>query len=229
MTQNKTAKTDIPDEWRASLLDAGLAHVPFEGWTDDILTHAARDLDLDPGIARLAFPGGIDDMIDLLAQQQDQKMLTACPDECLKDMKIRQKITHLVRCRIEAEQDIREAARSALTYLALPFNAALGCKILYRTVDLMWNTIHDPSTDFNYYSKRLTLSAVYSSTFLYWLNDESDDYTETWQFLDRRINDVMTFEKTKAEMQTQFSNLSDKLPNFWQGLSNLRYPPHGKP
>ena len=214
-------KTDIPDELREPLLKAALPHVPFDGWSDKILTTAALDLGLEAAMANLAFPGGVGDMIDLLAEQQNQKMVDACPDEILQALKIREKITLLVRSRIEAEQSIREVARSAVTYLALPINSAIGLKILYRTVDLMWKTIHDPSTDFNFYTKRLTLSGVYSSTFLYWLNDESEDYVDTWDFLDRRITNVMQFEKTKAK----FRDMTAKLPDCWQSISGLRYPP----
>lgn len=213
--------TDIPDELREPLLRAALTHVPFEGWCDKILTLSAQDLNLDPGLARLAFPGGVVDMIDLLSEQQDQKMLLRCNDDTLRDLKIREKITLLVRTRIEAEQDIREAARNAVTFMALPTNSVCGLKTLYRTVDLMWKAIHDSSTDFNYYSKRLTLSAVYSSTFLYWLNDESEDYAETWAFLDRRIANVMQIEKTKAQVRS----MTDKLPDIWGNISGLRYPP----
>lgn len=214
-------KTDIPDQLREPLLKAALPHVPFDGWSDRILTIAAQELDLDPGLAKLAFPGGASDMIDLLSVQQDQKMVAVCTDETLNKLKIREKITLLVRSRIEAEQDIREAARRAVTYLALPINSALGLKILYRTVDLMWKTIHDSSTDFNFYTKRLTLSAVYSSTFLYWLNDESEDYQETWDFLDRRIANVMQFEKAKAKIR----EMTAKIPDCWKTISRLRYPP----
>ncbi|PCJ33601.1 MAG: COQ9 family protein [Alphaproteobacteria bacterium] len=216
--------TDIPDDLRAPLLQAALVHVPFEGWGDKALALAAQDLKIEAGLADLAFPGGAGDMIDMLAQQQDQNMVDACPDEALKNLKIRQKITRLVKSRIEAEQNIREAARRAVTYLALPQNAALGLKILYRSVDLMWKTIHDPSTDFNFYTKRLTLSGVYSSTFLYWLNDESEDFTETWAFLDRRITNVMQFEKTKAQFKSGCKATTDRLPDIWQNISNLRYP-----
>jgi len=215
-------KTDIPDELREPLLRAALAHVPFEGWSYKILPLAAKELNLDTGLADLAFPGGVGDMIDMLAKQQDQKMIKACPDEILQGLKIRQKITRLVRSRIEAEQDIREAARSTVTYLARPGNTTLGLKLLYRTVDLMWKTIHDPSTDFNYYTKRLTLSGVYSATFLYWLNDDSEDYVETWAFLDRRITNVMQFEETKAKFKT----MTTKLPDLWHNISGLRYPPN---
>ncbi len=216
--------TDIPDELRAPLLKAALPHVPFDGWSENIFTLAAEDLGIDPGLAKLAFPDGVAEMIDLLAAEQDQNMVDACPDDVLQALKIREKITLLVRRRIEAEQNIREAARSAVTYLALPINSALGLKLLYRTADLMWKTIHDPSTDFNFYTKRLTLSAVYSTTMLYWLNDESEGYQDTWNFLDRRIANVMQFEKAKATARDMATKLSDSLPNFCSELGKARYP-----
>lgn len=217
--------TDIPDKLRDPLLVAALQHVPFDGWSDKILIVAAQDLGLDPGIAKLAFPGGAGDMIALLAAQQDQKMVDACTDKILRALKIREKITLLVRSRIEAEGDIREAARCAVTWLAVPPRSALGLKLLYQTVDLMWKTIHDPSTDFNFYTKRLTLSAVYSTTFLYWLNDESEDHRDTWDFLDRRITNVMQFEKTKARLKDRAAKLSDFWPKFCKEIGTARCPP----
>ncbi len=211
--------TDIPDELRGPLLQAALPHVPFDGWTGRTMARATEDLGIDPGLAHLAFPGGPGDMIELLARQQDQKMVAACSEDILAPLKIREKITLLVRSRIEAEQEIREAARRAVTFLALPVNSALGLKILYGTVDLMWKTIHDPSTDFNFYTKRMTLSAVYSTTFLYWLNDTSEKRAETWDFLDRRIENVMQFEKTKAQIR----KLTAKMPDLWRMAGKVKY------
>ncbi len=221
MTSPQTDKyTDIPDDLRDPILKAALTHVPFEGWSDRLLTLAAQDLDIDPGLAQLAFPKGASEIIEMLSDQQNQKMVETCTDDKLQTLKIREKITLLVRSRIEAEHDIREASRAAVTYLSLPINSATGLKILYETVDLMWKTIHDPSTDFNYYTKRMTLSAVYSSVLLYWLNDESENYTATWDFLDRRITNVIQFEKTKAKIR----DIASKLPNLWEKISHFRYP-----
>jgi len=214
----KPLTTDNPDDLRMPLLEAALDHVPFEGWHDKITELAAHDLDLDPGLARLAFPGGVNDMIDLLAQTKDQEMVIHAKE--LEGLKIREKITKLVRMRLEAEMPVREACRAALTHLALPMHSAQGLKILYRTVDLMWKTIHDPSTDFNYYTKRMTLAGVYSATLLYWLNDESENYTDTWAFLDRRIENVMQIEKTKAKMR----GITDKMPDIWGLIHKYRHP-----
>jgi ubiquinone biosynthesis protein COQ9 len=49
----------------------------------------------------------------------------------------------------------------------------------------------DRATDYNYYTKRLLLAGVLSSTTLFWLNDRSKDHAATWAFLDRRIDEVL--------------------------------------
>ena len=100
---------------------------------------------------------------------------------------------------VSQEADVEEAVRRGLALLALPLNAPLGLKLLYRTVDAIWYAAGDTSADFNFYTKRATLAGVFSSTLFYWLNDRSEGNTATWEFLDRRIDDVMRFEKFKSQ------------------------------
>ena len=56
-----------------------------------------------------------------------------------------------------------------------------------RTVDAIWHAAGDRSTDFAWYTKRGVLTAVYSSTLLFWLRDGSEDDAATLAFLDRRM------------------------------------------
>ena len=69
----------------------------------------------------------------------------------------------------------------------------------WRTADRIWRLAGDTATDFNHYTKRITLGAVYSSTLLAWLDDKSEGLVESRAFLDRRIANVMSFEKWKAQ------------------------------
>jgi len=140
--------------------------------------------------------------------------------ERLSGMKIREKIRSLVWHRLEIMAPAREAVRRALAILAMPQNVPLAFRIGWRTADLMWRTAGDTSTDFNHYTKRMTLGAVYGSTLLVWLDDQSEGWTETAAFLDRRIDDVMRFEKFKAEWRGSSERLS--ISRF---LGRLRYPP----
>ena len=91
----------------------------------------------------------------------------------------------------------KEAIRSSILITALPINSKKSIGILYRTCNSIWRTIGDKSTDFSFYTKRVSLAAVYSSTLLFWLNDTSKDQEETSLFLDRRLNDISKIPQLK--------------------------------
>jgi ubiquinone biosynthesis protein COQ9 len=191
----------------------------FDGWSKAAVESAAAQLGIDPAQARLAMPRTQAGMIDAYIDAVDRELEKRWPAEKLSTLKIRERIRTLVWTRIEIMADAREAVRRGLAILAMPQNAALGLRIGWRTADRMWRLAGDTSTDFNHYTKRMTLSAVYASTLLAWLDDDSEGWSATAAFLDRRIDNVMSFEKWKAQWRTSehFS-----LSRF---LGRLRYPP----
>lgn len=210
-----------PQEWRPELIRAALMHVPFDGWTDAALAQAAADLGVPHDIARLAFPGGGLEMLEAHLALADAEMADALAQAPLDEMKLRARIALAIRLRLEQAEPNREAVARGLRLLALPQHAALGARSLWATADAIWRAVGDRSTDYNYYTKRATLAAVYSATLLYWLDDQSEDRAATWAFLDRRINDVMAFEKTKAAWRETCA----KMPSLTRFLGRLRYPP----
>ncbi|MCH8202066.1 MAG: COQ9 family protein [Proteobacteria bacterium] len=216
-TQKPADRT--PDEWRHDILDAVMVHVPFDGWSGKSLAEALKDLNLDPGIARLAFPDGIREIVEAYLKRVDRQMMAALEGIDPESLSIRQRIACAVKTRLELHQDQRPLVERTVAYLALPFNADLSLCSLWRTSDLIWRWAGDTATDYNHYSKRAILSAVYSSTLLYWLNDESVAAADTWGFLDRRIENVMQFEKLKARLR----KAAEKMPNLARELGRLRY------
>ncbi|HKB96262.1 MAG TPA: COQ9 family protein, partial [Rhizomicrobium sp.] len=124
----------------------------------------------------------------------------------LKAMKIRERIAAAVKTRLAILKPHKEAARRAAALLSLPMHAALGAKLMYRTVDAMWHAAGDTSTDFNFYTKRGILAGVYGSTAMRWFNDSSEDEKPTDEFLAARIDNVMQFEKFKAKAKDALSN-----------------------
>ncbi len=179
------------EETRDKLIAAALAHVPFDGWTGRALRAGADDLGLDAALAANAFPGGPAELLDAFSAAIDRRMLAELEARDLKAMKHRQRIATAVRARLELLAPQREAVRRGLSFLASPKHAALGAKCLYRSVDAIWHAVGDTSTDYNFYTKRLLLAGVYSATLLFWLNDESAGFSETWAFLDRRLAEVI--------------------------------------
>lgn len=218
-SMNKIKSDKTPEELCGPLLEAALNHVAFDGWSKRTLNQAEIDVGTLPGILDLAFPGGAIQMIDLHAQHCDIEMVQKAAKIDMNKLKIREKITKLVKLRIETILPYKEATHRTASYLALPKNHLTSLRILYRTVDLIWKTLGDQSTDFNFYTKRITLSGIYTSTFIYWLADESEDAQDTWNFLDRRIENVMQFEKVKTKVRKKEINLS----KVWRELGKKRY------
>jgi len=193
----------------------------FDGWSLKAVDSAAAQLGVDPLQARLAMPKGQAAMVDLYIQAIDRTLEEHFTPERLAGMKIREKIRALVWQRLEIMGPAREAVRRGLAILSMPQNVPLALRISWRTADLMWRIAGDTSTDFNHYTKRMTLGAVYGSTLLAWLDDQTENWQATADFLDRRIDDVMRFEKWKAGWRVS----SDRRLSLSRFLGRLRYPP----
>lgn len=196
-----TAKQDtVQDSMKTVLLDAALMHVPFDGWTEATFRVACLDAGVDDVLARAIFPRGAVDLALAYHVRGDSLMVQRMTSEDLSGLRFRDKIAAAIRFRLEAIDD-KEAVRRGTTMLTLPQYAGDGVKAIWGTVDAIWTTLGDGSDDINWYTKRASLSAVYSATVLYWLGDDSLDHQATWDFLDRRIDNVMQFEKLKAQVQ----------------------------
>ncbi|KNX42262.1 hypothetical protein ROTO_11360 [Roseovarius tolerans] len=179
------------------LLEAAKPHVPFDGWSETTLRLAAQDADIAPGLVAAICPRGAVDLALAYHAEGDAAMLKRLEETDLSAMRFRDRIAFAVRARLEAVED-RELVRRGTTLFSLPNHAADGAKAIWQTCDHIWTALGDTSDDVNWYTKRATLSGVYGATVLYWLGDDSEGNVRTWEFLDRRIEDVMQIEKLKA-------------------------------
>ena len=208
------------DELRAALAPLLPAHAAFDGWSAEALAMAAEELGVPPSRAKLAFPGGAGEMVDAWFDWIDKAMLVAFPPERIAAMKIRDRIRELLLFRFESMRPHRESLRRALAILAMPQNLPLAGKLAWRSADRVWRLAGDNATDFNHYSKRTILIGVYGSTTMVFLDDQDDDLAATRAFLNRRIDDVMRFEKFKAS----WGGTRERLPSLSRFLGRLRYP-----
>lgn len=187
--------TDIDVKER--LLDAALSHVPFDGWSEATFAAAIRDSGIDRTVARAACPRGAVDLALFYHQRADAQMLARLAETDLSSLRYRDRVALAVRYRLEAVED-KEVVRRGTALFSLPNYAPDGARAIWNTCDKIWTALGDSSDDINWYTKRATLSGVYGSTLLFWLGDDSLDHQASWAFLDRRIDDVMRFEKLKA-------------------------------
>ena len=183
------------------MLDAALMHVPFDGWSETSFTAAAADAGVPQAEARALFPRGAVDMAVAFHRRADAELARALAATDLGAMRFRDRVAHAVRLRLEMVEDDKEAVRRGATLFALPIHAADGARLVWETADVIWTGLGDRSDDLNWYTKRAILSGVYSAVVLYWLGDTSPGHTATWEFLDRRIGDVMRIEEVKAKVR----------------------------
>lgn len=219
--KERTMNDASSDDLKTQLLNAAEMHVPFDGWSDATFSAAVSDCDADPFMAQALFPRGAFDLAVESHRRGDAEMLRQLASTDLSTLKIREKITHAVRLRLSTCGD-RDVVRRGTTLFALPQYASTGAELIWGTADAIWTAIGDTSDDFNWYTKRFTLSGVYGATVLYWLGDDSDDGQATWAFLDRRIEDVMQFEKVKAQFRQ--SPFGRAMSGPLKHLSQIRAP-----
>jgi len=207
-------------EIKFKLVRAMLPHVPFDGWKWNAIENGAVDIGFEKtqtknkriNIYKNLFYNGAIDFIEVFSEIIDIEVKNNYNDIENKPQRIPEKIKKLILIRFSLCHKYKEAIRSSLSITALPNNSKKSIKMLYRTCNSIWRISGDNATDFSFYTKRISLAAVYSSTLFFWLNDESIDNENTEQFLDRRLNDISKISKFKKPFN-EFKSFSSNLKN----------------
>ncbi|MDF8334518.1 COQ9 family protein [Novosphingobium cyanobacteriorum] len=208
------------DELRLDLAPLVAESAVFDGWSDAAVTAAAEIAGVDPAAARFAFQNRPMTMIAAWIGSIDRAMAQDLPAERIGNLPIRERIRTLVQFRLDALAGKEEALRRALIEMARPRNLAETARLSWRSADRMWRLAGDVATDYNHYTKRATLAAIYAATLAAYAEDQSEDHAETRAFLDRRIENVMQFEKAKARVMKP----RDETFSVMRLLGRLRYP-----
>ena len=193
-------KTENLDNYkiRIDLIRAMLTHVPFDGWTWEAMEQGAADINFEKKktsslrikIFKDLFKNGPIDFIDVFSEIIDLEVKENYNLIEFKPERVPEKIKKIIMIRLNLCQRYKEAVRSSISLTAMPVNARASLQILYRTCNSIWRVAGDKSTDFSFYTRRISLAAVYTSTLLFWLNDNSNNNIETEFFLDRRLKDI---------------------------------------
>lgn len=199
--RRKKNDTSTPESQRDAVLMAALPDVAFDGWTDELLTRAAAKAGIADTARAELFPDGVASLLVHFSNWADRSCAARLADVDLPALRVRERIALGVRTRLEVLEPYKAAVSAALGHSINPHNARRLPRSLWRTADQLWWLAGDTATDWNHYSKRTLLSGVLASTTLYWLSDASDDHADTWAFLDRRIDNVLTLGKSIGKIK----------------------------
>ncbi len=207
-------KSPFADSERERLIQAMLPDVPFDGWTQRALRSAARRTGISYEEATALFPRGAPDMVAAMSHWADRQMLHRLETALLQaaggePLGLSRRVALAIHIRFEVVLPWREAVRRGLSVLALPQNAPLGLRLLYDSVDAIWEGVGDHPTDFSYYTKRASLAAILAAATLYWLEDRSPNFEDTDAFVERRLGDLYRL----TGIRQRFAAASNALPN----------------
>jgi ubiquinone biosynthesis protein COQ9 len=204
-------KSPIAEREREALIEAILPEVAFDGWSGAALRGAARRIGIPAGAALALFPGGAADLVAGFSRWADQRMLDRLESTARDGLRVSERIALAIGIRLEIVGPWREAVRAGLAVLAWPMHAPLGLRLLYETVDAMWYAAGDSATDFSFYTKRMSLAALWGAAVLYWLEDRSEDFVDTRGFVARRLGDLARIGRARHGLATALGALPSPL------------------
>jgi len=221
----KTAPSDAPassdPDWAVAaeqqVLDAALKLAPQEGWTSRLATRAGQACGFSAGETEILLPQGPADLAALLSRRHDRRALEALAAVDPASLKIRERIARGVEARLNAAAADEPAVRRCTGFLALPPHLALGARLAWESADVLWRWAGDTATDENHYSKRALLAGILTGALAIRL---SSGQQAALAFTDRRIANVMAFEKWKATTKLQPSRFLDEVAG---ALGRMRY------
>ena len=207
----------MKNSYKIDLVTKMLNHVPDLGWTWDALSKAALNSKKMKSHSeeelQTLFDNKISNIIGIFNDKLDEEMFAIFNPENNKNLGVTQTVKALVLSRLRASENYKSIIKTSLFFMAQPGNAYEALNQLMKTSNKIWEIAGDTSRGRNFYSKRLILAGVYSSTLAYWLAKETRSIDESEDFLDKRLDDVKNigkiskqsiavFERTKRELRS---------------------------
>lgn len=206
--KEKSAKRDAAPDIRRAILEAALPDIAFDGWHESVLARACAKTGIEMDDAERALPGGMADLALYFSNWADDQMLASLATEKLDALRVRDRITLAVRRRLEILTPWKQAVSAAGATLGFSAQSFGVPKAVWQTADKIWEAAGDTATDYNRYTKRLLLSGVLTATTLCWLGDDSDGQQVTWDFLDRRIGNVLAVGRGMGDIKNKIGRFT---------------------
>lgn len=212
-------------ENKEKILEKFLKISAFEGWNDNALKQAVKECEIEEKFSNLIFENGCLDLAEFYIEKQNKKLSEKIAKiDNFYSKKIRDKIRTCLYLRFEIEQENKIALQRLSNFYLNPKNLCsleLGIKPTTQAIkscfqisDCMWKLINDQSTDFNFYTKRMTLAKIILRSFIIFLKDDSKSLEKTKSVIDDEIDGVMKFEKRKAKIKNLSNQAKDSMREF---------------
>jgi len=187
-----------------------MKHIASKGWSSEAISAGAQDLGYSV-MSHGLFPSGGYELVSFFMTRSTALMSHEMSVLPLDQMTTNEKIRKSLRLRLEMLSPFISTWPQALALGILPQNLPTTLHNIAALSDDIWSICGCRSTDMNWYSKRALLGGVYVSTELYMITDHSDNFANTWEFMDRRLDDV----KSLGKLPNTLRNMVFNAPNVF--------------
>ena len=199
---------------RLELLKFAKIFISKKGLTKNSLENISKKYGLDINKTELLFPEGNNDLIKFALEQLNSELEEYCRKIDLIRLPIHKRIKKVLLSKISLMDKNKLFYRSIFLNLLIPKKNFSLSSQLYNSVDQIWFIAGDSSTDFNFYTKRLILSAIYSRVMLFFFNNNNQEELEN--ILDQSLLRVSKIPEIKSKLKI----FKEYIPKFAKFVKN---------
>ena len=196
---------------RLEVLKFAKIFVSEKGLTKNSLENISKRYGLDINETELLFPEGNIDFIKFTLEQLNKELDECCRKIDLIRLPVHKRIKKILLSKISIMNKNKLFYKSIFLNLLIPKKNFSLSNQLYNSVDQIWFIAGDSSTDFNFYTKRLILSVIYSRIMLYFFNNNNQQDLEN--ILDESLKKVSKIPEIKSKFKI-FKEYFPKVANF---------------
>eukprot|EP00949_MAST-11_sp_MAST-11-sp1_P001760 g1760.t1 len=180
---------------RLRLLDAALEHTDAHGWTVDALIEGAVAIGLSPQAHGIALRGPVE-LVEHAVHTMDREFAASAPEKVSEMLSMEEDPTLANALAVAAKLRMQlivprlERWPQAMALGAVPENVKDTAARISRTCESIIDVAEgalDGDAKLGNGVHMAGLAAIYSSTELYMLTDDSLDHWDSWNFLERQI------------------------------------------
>ena len=201
---------------RKEILEISKKYIVKDGWNEGLFESISKKSKFKINEIKILFSEGYLSLLKFYLNELDTQMTSNAKKINLIRMKTHERIKQIILLRLKNNQNEKNVIRKTYFTLLLPHHSKVALRSLYKTVDQIWFIAGDKSVDFNFYSKRFILAAIYSSVILYWIKNQ--DIKKTTNFLDKQLIKVSKITQTK----NNFKNIFIFFPQIFNIFKSFR-------
>ena len=207
-------KTDNNKEYKKklSILQNAKQYVAKDGWSKNLLNKLINNQIKSSDLSYF-FPNGYMDLLEFSLNDLNKSLENKISKINIINFPMSKRIKKILTTRLEILNAEKDFYKKTFNHLTLPHNTKIMKRNLYKSIDNMWYLAGDNSTDFSFYTKRLTLALIYTNALFVFFNKDLEHAIIN---IDKNLKKISKIPKFKE----RFSFIKDNLPIFLKGILN---------